>query len=87
MIKNKKDVLEDCWNVVLGQVVDSEIKIKILKTKKKDEVMYSKEVTLMGRSMEKPFTAGLLLEQEETAWRGKIEMLDAIKDLLKKYDK
>ena len=88
MVKNKKDILEDFWNETLREVVDSEIKIALLKKHKPEDVIYAKmeqKRTFDGKPfpMKKEFTAGQLLKEEEDKWRGNLEILETIKNLLK----
>jgi hypothetical protein len=82
MIKTKRDVLEDLWNETLKQVVDSEVKITLLKSKPPDEVMDSKKEMVMNRLMVRDITAKMLLEKSEANWRGQVEVLEIIKNLL-----
>ena len=84
MVKDKKDVLEDLWNKTLAEVVDSEVKIALLKSKKPEEVVYTKKEMVMNRLVVREFNVKMVLEEEEKSWRGKIEVLEIIKNLLEK---
>jgi len=89
MVKDKRDILEDLWNETLREVVNSEVKIALLKKHKPDDVIYDKiEVkrTFDGKPypLKKDYTAKILLEDEEKKWRGNLEVLDTIKELLGK---
>lgn len=83
MVKTKKDVLEDLWNKTLAEVVDSEVKITLLKKKDPNSVMYSRKEMVMNRIVVRDYNAKMVLEEEEKSWRGKLEVLDTIRDLLK----
>ena len=87
MVKDKRDILEDLWNETLREVVNSEVKIALLKKHKPNEIIYDKieiKRTFDGKPypLKKDFTVKMLLEDEEKKWRGNLEVLETIKDLL-----
>ena len=83
-IKTRKEILEEIWNETLTEVIDSEVKLTLLKTKKPNEIIYSKMERVMGRPMQKDYTTKMAIETEEKNWRGQLEVLGIVKKLLEK---
>jgi len=83
-VKTRKEALEALWDQTMIDIAESEVKIALLEKKQPDEVVFNQQESFLGKPFNKEYTAQMLIDKEKDKWRGNMEVLETIKELLKK---